>query len=323
MIQETFYRVYPEVERGHIYVVAGKDFRELILEQLPDLPEENVIVEPEAKNTAAAIGLASVELARKDPEGTMLVLTADHVVKPKDEFLRACETAVQVAERGFLVTFGILPDRSAIEYGYIEIGQKVEDRYDLEVFGVKMFREKPSLEKARAYVAEGRFLWNSGMFAFTFKSILQAIETHMPSLHASLMRISRAIGSEDDERVKIKEFSGLQSISIDYGVMEKSERIACVKPRFYWDDVGSWGALFRHREADSLGNIHQGNVISVDGRNNIVMGEDDSIICLVGISDVIVIKDGPRLLVCNRSQDQRVKDLLRVLSAEEKYRPFC
>ncbi|KPJ89157.1 MAG: hypothetical protein AMS17_03075 [Spirochaetes bacterium DG_61] len=323
MIQETFYRVYPEIKKEHIYVVAGKDFSELILEQLPDLPEGNLIVEPEAKNTAAAIGLAAVELARKDPRGTMVVLTADHVIKPKEEFLRACEVAVQVAVQGSLVTFGMLPDRPATEYGYIEIGQKRQGWYDLEVFNVKMFREKPSLDKARAYIAEGRFLWNSGMFAFTFESILQAIETHMPSLHASLMCISRSIGSADEDRVKKEVFSGLQSISIDYGVMEKFERIACVKPRFFWDDVGSWGTLSRHRQADSKGNIHQGNVISVDGSNNIVMGEEESIICLVGISDVIVVKDGPRLLVCNRSQDQRVKEVLKVLSSDEKYKPFC
>jgi mannose-1-phosphate guanylyltransferase len=322
MLQETHSRIHPEIKNENICVVAGRRYRELILEQLPGLPAENIIEEPQGKNTAAAIGLSAVELRRKDPGGTMVVLTADHLISPKRRLLQALEAAVKVAEDGYLVTFGISPDRPATEYGYIETGERIHGKYGLDVFGVKMFREKPSREKAVEYLAEGTFLWNSGMFAFTLENILRALETYMPPLHGALAAIGRHLGTSEEERVKREEFAGLQSVSVDYGIMEKATNIACLKPSFEWDDVGSWSALSRHRETDADGNILEGNVVSIDSRNNVVVGEESSLVSLVGVSDLIVVKDGPRLLVCHRSKDQRVKELVGKLSVEEKYSSF-
>ena len=322
MIQETFYRVYPEVKKQNIHVVAGREFRTLILNQLPELPEENLILEPEGKNTAAAIGLAAVELSKKNPGCSMMVLTADHVVAPKEEFLRAIETAVCMAEHDYLVTFGIPPDRPATEYGYIETGAPIPGEYGLPVIGVKKFREKPSRDKAVEYIEKGNYLWNSGMFAFRAENILQALENHLPSLHRALSRISESIGTDMEERVKQAEFQKLESISIDYGVMEKADNIACVRPSFVWDDVGSWGALSRHRKADSDGNILPGNTVVIDSKNNIVVGEKGFLVSLVGVSDLIIIKDETRLLVCNRNQDQRVKEVIRELEKNKKYEPY-
>jgi mannose-1-phosphate guanylyltransferase len=322
MIQETFFRVYPEVKKENIHVVAGREFRSLILNQLPDLPEENLILEPEGKNTAAAIGLAAVELTKKDPGCSMIVLTADHVVEPKNEFLRAIQTAARIAKDGYLVTFGIPPDRPATEYGYIETGAPIPGEFGLPVLGVKMFKEKPSFERAVEYIERGNYLWNSGMFAFRVENILRALEKHLPSLHRALMRISKNIGTDMEEPVKQAEFQKLESISIDYGVMENADNIACVRPHFAWDDVGSWGALFRHRKADSEGNILPGNTVVIDSKNNIVMGEEGFLVSLVGVSDLIVVKDETRLLVCNRNQDQRVKEVVQELSKNKKYEPY-
>lgn len=322
MIQESFFRIFPEVKQENIFIVAGEDLKQLIFDQLPQLDEKNLVVEPEGKNTAAAIGLAAVYLSKKNPDATMVVLTADHAVKPRKEFIRAIETAVKVAQEGRLVTFGIKPNRPATEYGYIETGGKLEGDFDLDVYAVKQFQEKPSYERALAFIEEGSFLWNSGMFTFSLKSILDAMLIHMPILHSALMKIYNSIGTEEEDAVKQREFKRLESISIDYGVMERADNICCVRSNFLWDDVGSWGAISRHLPTDRDGNILQGNVITVDAKNNIVIGEDESIISMVGISDAIVVKEKDKLLICHREQDQKVKEIIKALWGNEKYVKF-
>jgi mannose-1-phosphate guanylyltransferase len=322
MIQETFRRIYPDVSARNIFVVASEVFSPLILEQLPELSEKNLIIEPARKNTAPAIGLAATYLLKKDPEATMIVLTADHVIGPRSEFMKTLQVAARVADKGFLVTFGITPDRPAVEYGYIEVGGKLDENYGLEVFCVESFREKPSYDRARDFVKAGNYLWNSGLFAFKVKAILDAMKVHMPSVYGGLMNIYSAIDGQNEADIKRSEFARFEGESIDYGVMEKANNIACVKPQFSWDDVGSWNALFRHRQKDGQGNVVEGNVVMVDSSNNIALGDSQSLISLVGIHDIIVVKQEDRILICNTSQDQEVKDVLRSLSKIKKYSKY-
>lgn len=319
MIQETFIRVHPEIKKENIYIVAGPSLKTLILEQLPELDASNLIVEPEGKNTAPAIGLAAVYLSKRNPESVMMVLTADHVVEPKEEFLKAVNTAVMVANQGWIVTFGITPARPATEYGYIETGEKLQGDSELDVYGVKMFREKPSYEQAEEYLGKGKFLWNSGLFCFKVSTILNAMKKQMPHLYKQLMKISDGIGTENEEAVNKSAFKEIENISIDYGVMEKAENIVCIRPKFLWDDVGSWSAIARHRKTDNEGNVTEGNAILLDSKNNIVLSDDGSIISLIGISDIIVVKEGNRILISNRSQDQKVKELLKIIAKDEKF----
>ena len=322
MIQETLYRVYPEIELENIFIVAGDGLIPVIVDQLPLIQKQNLIAEPVGKNTAPAIGLAAVYLYKRDPGAVMTVLTADHVVEPREDFLKALRAAARAAEMGHLVTFGIKPDRPATEYGYIEIGDRIQGDFKLDVYSVKMFREKPTCELARKYVESGTFLWNSGLFAFRVKVILDAMKRYMPSLYTGLMKIYESIGTAHERSVKIDEFEKFENISIDYGVMEKAGNIVCVKPEFLWDDVGSWGALSRHREKDPKGNIVQGNTVMVNSNNNIVLGEENSIISLIGIDNVIVVKEKDKVLICHRSQDQKIKDALKVMSENKKFRKY-
>jgi mannose-1-phosphate guanylyltransferase len=319
MIQETFNRVYPDIPLDNIFVVAGEKLMAVASEQLPLLKKHNLITEPVGKNTAPAIGLAAVYIYKRDPDAVIAVLTADHVVEPRGQFLKALDTAVSVAEKGYIVTFGITPDRPATEYGYIEIGEEIGQSYELDVFSVKMFREKPTIEVALEFVRRGAFLWNSGLFAFKAQVILEAMKEHMTPLYSALMKIYDSIGTEDEKTVKITQFEKIESESIDYGIMEKAADIACVRPDFLWDDVGSWGAVSRHVPGDKEGNIVQGNVVSVDSKNNIVLGEENSIISVVGVKDLIVVKDGDKVLVCHRSQDQNIKEALRSMTGNKKY----
>jgi mannose-1-phosphate guanylyltransferase len=181
MIQETFYRVYPEIPRERIFIGAGGHLRGAILEQLEEIEEGNLIVEPVGRNTAPAIGLAAAVIGSREPRAVIAVLSADHVVKPREAFLSALNDAQKAAEKGYIVTFGIEPTRPATEFGYIEIAEPLKGDFDHEIYAVKRFREKPSLEQAEEYRRAGTFLWNSGMFIFRADVLLGAMEKHMPS----------------------------------------------------------------------------------------------------------------------------------------------
>jgi mannose-1-phosphate guanylyltransferase len=310
MIQETFARIHPDVPAERIYVVAGPTLRDLILEQLPGLERENLIVEPEGRNTAPAIGLAAARIGRVDPGGTMAVLSSDHVVEPRGAFLATLHDAVEAARDATVVIFGIPPDRPATEFGYIEVDRRME-RYDFEAFSVRRFREKPSQEQARSFLEDGGFLWNSGMFVFRIEALLGAMAAHMPGLHGGLMKIRDAVDTPDEAVILAEEYARFEKTSIDYGIMEKISDIICLKVTYAWDDVGSWGALTRHLPADERGNVRQGDTALIDSDRNVVVCDDGSLVSLVGISDTIVVKQGERVLVCRRDTDQSIKKLLQ------------
>ncbi len=318
MIQETFQRVYPEIDRERILIAAGRHLKNVILEQLPEVGENNLILEPVGKNTAPAIGLASVIISRKDPQAQIAVLTADHVVEPKEDFLDALQDAAKAAEDGYIVTFGIAPTRPATEFGYIEVDSRLKSGFGHEVFTVKRFREKPTCEQAEEYLKAGNFLWNSGMFIFQVQTFFEEMANHMPDLYEGLMRIGDALGTDNEEGVKSDEFNNFESISIDYGVMERSSRIACLKPRFSWDDVGSWNSLERHRTADEHGNIIEGNVIAMDSADNIVIGDEHSIVSVIGMRNTIFVKDGDRILICHKQADQQIKEVLKRIAEDDR-----
>ncbi len=322
MLQETFYRIYPDIDKKNIFFIANPKLSKIIKDQLPEIDDNNLIIEPFGKNTAAAIGLASVYISLSDPEGVIIVLTADHVVYPKEEFLKGIDVAADVADKGYLVTFGIKPDRPATEYGYIEVGDRLSDDYMLDVFKVKIFREKPDIETAKRFIESGNFFWNSGMFAFKVSTILDEIKRYVPGLYKGLMRIRDSVGNRDEERVKIEEFEKFDDISIDYAVMEKADRIACVIPKYIWDDVGSWNSLYRHKKSDESGNIIEGNSVVLDSRDTIVLGDEESVIVAIGLKDIIVVKNENRILICHKDKDQKVKDALKIMKENENLKKY-
>jgi mannose-1-phosphate guanylyltransferase len=311
MIRETFNRVYPDIHRERIFIAAGAHLKGVIAEQFPELGEGNLIIEPVGRNTAPAIGLASFVIRRRDPDAQVAVLSADHVIQTREDFLRALHDAARAAERGYIVTFGIAPTRPATEFGYIEVGEPLKERYEHEVYGVRRFTEKPSHEKAEEFLKSGNFFWNSGMFVFDVGVFLKEMSTYMPDLYEGLTRIDRATDTESAQSVLEEEFSRFESISIDYGIMEKTDHIACLKPDFVWDDVGSWGALQRHKSTDENGNILEGNVVAVDSRDNIVIGDSGSVVTVIGMKDTICVKEGERVLICHKGADQKIKEALK------------
>jgi len=310
MLQLTVDRILPLVAMEDIFIATNRDYRELVREQLPSLPPENILCEPVGRNTAPCIGLGAVHMAEKYGDADMIVLPSDHLIKYTSIFLDTLENACQVAEKGpNLVTLGITPDSPETGYGYIKFQpEKTLGR----AFAVERFVEKPDLETAKGYLASEQYLWNSGMFIWRVSTILDSLERYLPETYEGLSRIRRAIGTEQAEEVLEREFSALKSESIDYGVMEKAENIYILSGSFGWDDVGSWLAVSRIKRSNEFGNVVDGHAVMVDTKNTIVQGTD-KLIAAVGLENMIIVDSKDAVLICHQDHAGDIKKILENL----------
>ncbi len=310
MIQLTVERILPLVEMEDIYIATNRDYKALVQEQLPGLPEENILCEPVGKNTAPCIGLGAVHIARKYDDAVMFVLPSDHLIKYNTIFTATLSDAAAVAEQGEnLVTLGITPDYPETGYGYIKF---CPDKLLGRAFEVDRFVEKPDLETAKAYLATEQYLWNSGMFIWKVSSVLKNMEQFLPETYAGLKVIQAAIGTEEEDSVLEREFHAFKSESIDYGIMEKAKSIYILSGSFGWDDVGSWLAVERIRQSNEFGNVIAGNAVTVDTKNCIIQGAD-KLIATVGLEDLIVVDTKDALLICDKNSAGDIKKVLENL----------
>lgn len=310
MIQLTVERILPIVSMEDIYVATNQAYKALVMEQLPSIPEENILCEPVGRNTAPCIGLGAIHIQKRYADAVMLVLPSDHLIKYKAMFLDTVKKGCAVAEKGEnLVTLGITPHRPETGYGYIKYkpGKSFQD-----VLEVERFVEKPDLETAKKYVASEQYLWNSGMFIWRVSTILKKLETHLPDIYDGVCTIGQAIGTEQQETVLKTVFERLPSESIDYGVMEKAKNIYILSGSFGWDDVGSWLAVERLRSCDTFGNVISGNVVSIKTQNSIIQGQK-KLIAAVGLNDVIVVDTEDALLICKKDSAGDIKKVLENL----------
>lgn len=315
LLQAAQRRVAPLFEPANTWVVTAADYVEAIARELPEVPRANLIGEPLPRDTSNAIGLAAELLARRDPQATMAVFTADHFIAPQAAFEAAIRTGLDAAEQhaDALVTFGIPPERPECGYGYLRRGERVSaSGPGAGVFRVAAFREKPTQAVAEAYVRSGEYLWNSGMFAWRLSAIRAALRRFVPDAAAALERTA-AVWDDDSaaaaaERQRL--FSGLTKVSIDYAVLERAADVLLVEMGCRWIDLGSWTAIAETRAADAAGNVviaPRGMV--VDGRDNVVVAEDEHLIVLLGVDDLVVVRSPDATLVCRRDQVQRVREL--------------
>ena len=310
MIQLTVERILPLVKMEDIYISTNRDYKELVRQQLPEIPEENILCEPVGRNTAPCIGLGAVHMRKKYEDAVMYVLPSDHLIKYTSIFLSTLTDAGEVAEQGEnLVTLGITPDCPETGYGYIKF---LPEQMLGRAFEVDRFVEKPDLETAKEYVASEQYLWNSGMFIWKVSTILKNLETYLPETYQGLNRIADAIGTEEEELVLEKEFSAFQSESIDYGIMEKAKNIYILSGSFGWDDVGSWLAVGRIKKSNEFGNVINGNAVTVDTKNCIIQG-GKKLIATVGIEDIIVVDTEDALLICEKDSAGNIKKVLENL----------
>ncbi|OGU79766.1 MAG: mannose-1-phosphate guanylyltransferase [Stygiobacter sp. RIFOXYC12_FULL_38_8] len=315
MIQDTVKRMEGLVEPKNIFVITNKVQKPRVIEQLPQLPQENIVDEPFGKNTAACIGLASVLIKAKNNEAVVLTLPSDHLIKDEDEFRKCLKNAAEFAyESKGLVTIGITPNRPETGYGYIQFDEK---EISSNIYKVLTFAEKPNLATARRFIESGDFLWNAGIFIWRVDTILEEIKNFLPDLHEGLLEIESAIGTTDFEKQLVNVYGQLKSISIDYGVMEKAHNVYLTKADFYWNDVGSWEAVYEVAEKDEEGNALVGDVYTEKTFGSYVFSPK-KFVATIGVENLIIIDTHEALLVCNRDNAQEVRQIVEYLKMNKR-----
>lgn len=310
MIQLTVERILPIVAMEDIYIATNRDYKTLVQEQLPELPEENILCEPIGRNTAPCIGLGAIYISKKYEDAIMMVLPSDHLIKYNQMFLNTLRQGCELAEQGAnLVTIGITPDYPETGYGYIKF---VPEQTDGHAYAVDRFVEKPSLEVAKEYLATEQYLWNSGMFMWKVSTILDNLKQFMPDIYNGLQNIKAAIDTEEQDSVLETEFTAFPSESIDYGIMEKAQNIYILPGTFGWDDVGSWLAVERIRKSNEQGNVVNGNIITVGTKNCIIEG-GQKLIATVGLEDLIIVDTPDATLICDKNSAGDIKKVLENL----------
>lgn len=310
MIQLTVDRIKPLVAIQDVYVATNKKYKALVQEQLPGIPEENILCEPIGRNTAPCIGLGAAHVQKKNGDALMMVLASDSLIKNNELFVETLKNALAVAEKGSnLCTLGITPNYPETGYGYIKFNSQKKDG---EAFEVERFVEKPNAEKAKEYLADGSYLWNSGMFIWKVSTILSNIKEFMPDLSAGLEKIQAAVGTDGYEKTLEEVFPTLPSESIDYGVMEKAKNVWVLPGDFGWDDVGSWLAVGRIRESDDTNSTVEGNVVTVNCSGNVIIG-GKKLIAAVGLKNMVVVDADDALLLCPKESCGDIKKVLAAL----------
>ncbi len=313
MIQKTIDRIADLVPHERILIVTGQDQAAELKKQVPEIPEANILVEPFGRNTAPCICIAALKISQIDPGESMLVLPADHYIENTAAFcdcLRAADEAARAT--GSLITIGIKPSRPEIGYGYIQAGEPAGTFHDHQFYTVNRFHEKPDSETAQRFVGDEAFLWNSGMFAWTVSAILRELRRFLPDMCGHMEAIAPFLDSTVENASISVAYKKIDSVSIDYGVMEKADTVLTVKGDFGWNDIGSWSALYDVLACDGSGNAFQGNIISEDSENNLVLASQ-KLIALVGVENLIVVDTEDALLVCARDRAQDVRKIVATL----------
>ena len=315
MIQDTVSRVEGFVKPENILIITNQIQKKQILEQLPQLKEENIIAEPFGKNTAACIGLASILIHNKSKDAISIILPADHLIQNKREFHKVLRRAAKFADKSDgLVTIGIQPTRPETGYGYIQIS---DEEIEKDIYKVQTFAEKPNLLTAKRFLKSGDFVWNSGMFIWKTETILQEIKTYLPELYEGLLNIEKSIGTKSFETVLTKVYGQLVSISIDYGIMEKSKKVFLTKGNFAWSDVGSWEEVYQLSKKNKKNNAEFGDIYTEDTTGSYIFSPG-KFTAVVGLVDIIIINTEDALLICNRDNAQDVKHIVEYLKMENR-----
>jgi mannose-1-phosphate guanylyltransferase len=316
MIEETVARISPLIPAARTLVVAGDAYRDLIRDCLPQLPEENFLFEPVGRNTAACVAWAALWVRQRAPEGIMAVLPADHLIRHESEFLQVLHAAAVVAQSlNRLVTIGIQPTHPETGYGYIRLS---EDQFQVDgrnVFRVAQFVEKPSRPKAEQFLAEGTYVWNSGMFVWRADSIWLEICHHLPQLAHDLEPVAEIMHTDTLTGVLKDVYPRLPSVSIDVGVMERARDVWVVPADIGWSDVGSWRALGELLTADAQGNVVIGEQCGIE-TSGCFIHSPNKLVATIGLSNLVVIETDDVLLICPKERDQDVRKLVELLEGE-------
>jgi mannose-1-phosphate guanylyltransferase len=299
------------------FIVTNEGYVGQTIQQLPDIPEQNILAEPISRNTAPCIAFGAYRMLKLDPEGVMLVLPADHLIQDVDGFQEAARLAVEAArEPGVLVTMGIRPAHPATGFGYIEFaGESKDGEEPAGSYDVLSFKEKPGIETAQRFVESGRYLWNSGMFAWRVDTIIDELSANLPEVAEAFGRIPSTEDVDQPDAVK-QAFEGSPNVSIDFGVMEKARHVKVVPCEVGWNDVGDWQAAYSLSEKDGDANVSRGEVSVIDSRGCLAYSSTRRVV-LLGVEDLVVVEAGDAVLVCARGMTQRVKEAANLVEGRK------
>jgi mannose-1-phosphate guanylyltransferase len=307
LIQQTLERFTKFVPIENIFVVTARDYVDITREQLPNLPENNIIAEPYRKNTAPCIAYISFRLQQLDSEAKLIVAPADHLILDEARFMEVCAGALEfVEEQNALVTLGIKPTYPNTGYGYIQHDDTAEAP---DVYRVKTFTEKPNRELAETFIQSGDFLWNAGIFVWKLSTILTAFQRYLPEMYEVFAADEDKFNTEEEAAVLENIYPQCTSISIDFGIMEKADNVFVIPASFGWSDLGTWNSAWENMEKDYLGNAVAGKkVMVVDATRCVVHTSNEKLVVLQGLDDFIVVDTKDVLLICQKEKEQEIKE---------------
>lgn len=311
LIQQTFERFLHICPKENIYIVTNEQYRELVKEQLDGIAYDQILCEPSRRNTAPCVAYANEKIRAKNPNARMIVAPSDHLILKEQAFFSTIETALNQAQTtGNLVTLGIKPSRPDTGYGYIQFND-AQDAINDQVKKVKTFTEKPDIELAREFIKSGDFYWNSGIFIWTLESITKAFKEHLPEVTELFEDGSAALNSDQEEEKIAEIYSVCESVSLDYGIMEKAKNVNVVLSDFGWSDLGTWGSLFTHVKKDKDHNAIVGkNVVMNNSSDNMINVPENKLVVVQGLDNYILVDTNDVLLLCPKEEEQRIKQIV-------------
>jgi mannose-1-phosphate guanylyltransferase len=307
-LQETAERFLPIAPYENMLVVTNQEYKNIVKEQLPEIPEENILLEPIRKNTAPCIAFANAFIAKKNPNATVITSPADHLILQSDTFINTINEGLEfVSNNDALLTIGIKPSRPETGYGYIQINS--DEKSSSNIMRVKTFTEKPNTELAQFFVKSGEFFWNSGIFIWKLNSIISAFEKHLPDVYH--LFDDYFTGENQDKEGLSYVYSECQNISVDYAIMEKANNVYVIKAGFGWSDLGTWGSLFENLTKDKNNNIIRGDHVYVhESSNNFIQLSNGKIAVINGVSNMILVEHENMLLISNKDKEQELKNIV-------------
>lgn len=306
LIQMTFDRFLPKVPKENIYVVTNDAYSQLVKDQLPELSDNQILREPLRRNTAPCIAYACYKIAKINPDAVVTVTPSDHLILKESEFLTTLQTAIDAAsDQEKLITIGLKPNRPETGYGYIQYLEA-----DDEMKKVKTFTEKPERELAKKFIESGDFVWNSGIFVWSVRAILEAIQTCLPEMAETFSDTVKALNTPNEYAAISAAYSHCNNISIDYGVMEKASNVFVVLGDFDWSDLGSWDSLHEISDKEENNNVVNGNVMLYDTSNSLIQGPKDKLIVVQGLEGYLVAECDNVLLICKKDDEQQFRDFV-------------
>ncbi len=310
LLQSTYDRYAKFIPQENIFIITFSDYTTLVKQQLPQLPESNVLSEPSRKSTAACVAYMAFKLRNLNPDANFVVAPSDHLILQEDAFADACLGALQFCDENpeALITLGIKPTYPNTGYGYI---QYLPDAVSDGIYKVKTFTEKPTLEIAQAFLSSGDFLWNAGIFIWKSTSILAAFEKYLPEMYDAFAADEDKLNTPDEQKALQHIYPQCISISIDYGIMEKSANVFIIPSSFGWSDLGTWNSAYENMDKDYLGNAVKGNnVLVIDATRNMVHSNNHKLVVLQGLDDFVVVDTNDVLLICKKEKEQDIKEYM-------------